>query len=157
MLKLKVKRKGGASLDAALKKLEQVSKKPNLVKVGIPDSSINYPDGTNLLMVAAVNEFGSLDGRIPERSYLRSTMINKRDVFKKFWRKYGADYLTGKIPPRDILELLGQLAQAEVQRQIRAIDDPPNALSTIEQKGSSKPLIDSGLLIQSIRYQVNEK
>lgn len=156
MLKAKVRKKGGAKLQRELDKLHALSKQPSQVKVGLPAGSMNYPDGTNLIMVAVVNEFGSVDGRIPERSFLRSTVVTKRDVFKKFWRSNRAkNLLTGKADAKPLLELLGQLAQAEVQKTILEVSEPPNAPATIAAKGSSNPLNDTGVLRQSIRYEVD--
>lgn len=157
MIKLKVRLKGGRKLDREIKKLSHLSKQPQEVKVGLPAGSMNYPDGTNLIMVGAVNEFGTADGRIPERSFLRSTVINKRQVFRQFWRSDKArELLVGQEDARILLDFLGQLAQAEVQKAIVEISEPPNAQATIGHKGSSNPLVDTGLLRQSIRYEVDK-
>lgn len=157
MLKAKVKKSGGSKLQKELDKLTRISKQPQQVKVGVPAGGMDYPDGTKLVMVAAVNEFGSVDGRVPERSFLRSTVVNKRNVFRKFWRSQKAkQLLTGETNPNTILEILGQLAQAEVQKAIVEISEPANSEDTIAQKGSSNPLVDTGLLRQSIRYEVDK-
>jgi len=39
---------------------------------------------------------------------------------------------------------VGLLAQSQVRAKITAIKSPPNAQSTIDKKGSSNPLIDTG-------------
>lgn len=157
MLKAKIKKRGGSKIQREIDKLTKISRQPQQVKVGIPAGGLNYPDGTSLVMVAAVNEFGSFDGRIPERSYLRSTVVNKRDVFRAFWRADKAkEILTVEEDANTVLDLLGQLAQAEVQKTIVDIREPPNAPETIERKGSSNPLVDEGLLRQSIRYEVDK-
>ena len=156
MLKAKVRKKGGGKIQKELNELLRISKQPQQVKVGIPAESITYPDGTDLTMVAAVNEFGSLDGRIPERSYLRSTLVEKANKFRAFWRRKNAkEILLGETTPTAVLNILGQIAQAEVQKKIVALAEPPNAESTVERKGSSNPLVDTGLLRQSIRYEVD--
>lgn len=157
MLKAKVKKRGGSKLQRELDKLTRISNQPQQVKVGVPSGAMNYPDGTDLVMVAAVNEFGSIDGHIPERSYLRSTVVEKADTFRGFWRRKNAKgILTGEVTADHVLDLLGQLAQAEVQRKIVSITEPPNSQATIEEKGSSNPLVDEGLLRQSIRYEVDK-
>lgn len=46
------------------------------VEVGVPEDSGQYEDGANQVLVASANEFGT--DTIPERSYLRSTMDEKR-------------------------------------------------------------------------------
>ena len=50
------------SPNKAIKKLEEIAKQmkgDNLVKVGLPKGSNNYPDGTSVIMVGNVHEFGS--------------------------------------------------------------------------------------------------
>lgn len=110
--------------------------------------------GADLVKYAAVNEFGSEDGHVPERSFLRSTVRNN-------WRKYAA--LLGKAGQRLILDgedvdvafgRVGIVVVADVQRTIRGRVPPPNAPSTIARKGSSTPLVDTGRLRQSIDHEV---
>lgn len=157
MLRLNVGLEGGDNLQRALDDLAKLSKEPSQVKVGIPDGALRYPEGVALLLVAAVQEFGSTDGRIPERSYLRATVVKEAEKFRKFWRSdHARDLLMGEGNADLILNLLGQLAQAEVQKTIIKIKEPPNAPATIAAKGSSNPLVDTGLLRQSIRYVVDD-
>lgn len=51
------------------------------------------------------------------------------------------------------LERVGVVAVANVQRYMIELRTPPNAASTIRQKGSSNPLVDSGALVQSVTSQ----
>ena len=48
--------------------------------------------------------------------------------------------------------ILGESAQADVQQKITDLREPPNAASTIAQKGSSNPLIDSRAMVQNVRW-----
>lgn len=130
---------------------------PTRVKVGLPAGSANYPDGTSVFLVGAVHEFGSEDGRIPERSFLRGTMRAKQreldaiaeTVAKKVTRS-GGTFEQG-------LNMLGSVLAAAIQEAIADGIPPPNAPSTIARKGSSKPLIDTGHLRQSITWKVVKK
>lgn len=158
MLKAKVKKKGLTKLDKEIEKFAKLAKGPDEVKVGVPQSGPNYPDGTSLVMVAAVNEFGSLELNIPERSFLRWTVVNKRKTFSRFWNAQVAEeLLKGELKPQTALRLLGQLAQKEVQKRIVSLREPPNSDETIERKGSSNPLVDEGLLRQSIRFEIGKR
>lgn len=49
-------------------------------------------------------------------------------------------------------ERIGRQAQARVRRAIRAGDFAPNSPITVILKGSSKPLVDTGALFQSITF-----
>ena len=114
-------------------------------------------DGQSLALVAAANEFGTADGRIPERSFLRSTVEENR-------RRYG-DILRDSVIKVAVLGVstvdrelnrLGARAAGDVQEKIRSIDTPPNAPSTIARKGTDNPLIETGRLRQSIDWEVEE-
>ena len=50
-----------------------------------------------------------------------------------------------------IYEQLALVAQGDVQLNIARGNWAPNAKSTIKQKGSSKPLIDTGKMRQSVK------
>ncbi len=153
----KTKIKGGKKIEKALKELEKIGNAPNKVLVGLPNDALPYPDGTSVIMVGTVNEFGSADGRIPERSFLRSGLERNQQMFLNFWkRKFAKAILTGEIKPAKALALLGQLAQDAIQQQIVAIKTPANKQATISEKGSSNPLIDTGHMRQSIRWQIKK-
>ncbi|MEF2551313.1 hypothetical protein VQ042_08035 [Aurantimonas sp. A2-1-M11] len=55
-----------------------------------------------------------------------------------------------------ILSRLGILAQGHVQQEITALRSPPNAPSTIRQKGSSNPLIHTGAMRAAVTFQLGE-
>lgn len=157
MLKVTAKSKNRTiNLEKKLKAFSELMKAPSKVRVGIPDNSITYPDGTPLLLVAATQEFGNSDLGIPERSFLRTTVVeNKKDV-KMFWQKEAKRLLMGNTSSEKSLDILGQMIEGKVKQKIIDLKTPPNAPSTIRKKGSSNPLISSALLLGSIRYKVDK-
>lgn len=157
MLKAKASVKKDNTLRHRINELQQIARAPNKVYVGLPADSISYPDGTDLIMVAATNEFGSLNGNIPERSFIRSTVAERKKEYVDFWRGGTAKkLLKAEDSPKKALELLGQLYESYIKEKIVDISEPPNTEQTIARKGSSSPLEDIGLLKQSIRYEVSE-
>lgn len=137
----------------ALLKLEKMIKNlkgPDLVKVGLPKGSNDYPDGTSVIMVGAVHEFGSHARNIPQRSFLRSTVQEKRRPYKKLFAKLGGAILLGKMTPEKALNLLGLQAQSDVRQKITDIQDPPL------KHRDGNPLIDTGHLRQSITFEVSD-
>ncbi|BCQ68236.1 hypothetical protein PEQA60_22260 [Pseudomonas sp. Eqa60] len=54
-----------------------------------------------------------------------------------------------------ILEAVGVVAEAAVKVYMTELRTPPNAASTIRQKGSSNPLIDTGAMRQSVTHKVS--
>ncbi|MFN3506212.1 MAG: hypothetical protein ACK4ZU_01965 [Allorhizobium sp.] len=65
----------------------------------------------------------------------------------------------GKDPAKVMLQVLRKLgikAQGDIQEEITSLQSPPNAPSTIAQKGSSNPLIETGELRASVAFKVKE-
>lgn len=103
--------------------------------------------------LALVHEFGA--DRVPERSFIRAAFdANRERYIEQFKTLIGAVY-DRKLTLRRALGLLGQQASSDMRNKIRAGIPPPNAEATIARKGSSKPLIDSGQLINSVSYEVD--
>jgi len=131
----------------------------DLQTLGVPTVAVGVrggqttPDGTDLVTIAAANEFGTADGHVPERSFLRSTADEQRPKYATMLGKAIDAVLDGDSPD-PALHRLGAVAVGDVQRKMRAIKQPPNAPSTVAQKGADNPLIDTGRLRQSIEYEI---
>jgi len=137
----------------AKKRLDKIDKAlngPGNVKVGLPKGSNNYPDGTSVIMVGLVQEFGSPVRNIPERSYLRSTVAGNKRKYKALMRKLAKQISEGKMTLNKALNILGLQVQSDVQDKITSISSP--ALKNRE----GNPLVDTGHLRQSITYQVED-
>lgn len=121
------------------------------VKIGI-QAGEDEQDGTDLLDIAIYNEFGT--DTIPSRPFMRQTADKQVENAGKVGERYLSMVITGTLTPIDAYKRLGEWYQG-VQRQA-VITGPwtPNAPSTIKRKGSSKPLIDTGKMVNAIRYEV---
>lgn len=118
----------------------------------------------SVVEIGTVHEFGTEDGRIPERSFLRLTLKKKAGTYRAALRRALADAAGAVVGGesaavaslRQSFEVLGLRVTRDVQQTIR--DGGPGwpALSpvTVARKGSSSPLIDTGQLRQSIRHAV---
>lgn len=112
-------------------------------------------DSLNLAGIAAVNEFGSEDGHVPERSFLRSTFDAGKDRYAGVIDQALGRVADGTSDIEKELGLLGLGVAADVQRTITSDLPPPNAASTIRRKrGSTGTLRDSGRLHASIDSEV---
>ena len=107
--------------------------------------------------VAFWNEFGTED--IPPRPFLLPTLRKNRAKYSKLMALAVKNALTNGAPLD--LTLLGVEAAADVQDAIYQLQDPENAESTKKKKrrtgdpnGAVKPLIDTGRLVQSIKFAV---
>jgi hypothetical protein len=120
------------------------------------------PKALSLVQIAAINEFGG--GNVPERSYLRSTFDEKARVYRRRLTRgleqavdaaivrNGKGTMTATL--ERALQTLGTQVARDVQMKVRDLRDPPNAAITIERKGSSNPLVDTGRLRGSIDWEI---
>lgn len=120
------------------------------VTVNEHGKTIATPD---LAQIAAWQEFGTEDGHVPERSFLRSTMDENRARYANL-QEVAVGRMVDGLSPRIAYGAIGLVATADVRRKIRAGVDPANAASTIEAKGSSTPLVDTGALYDAIGFQI---
>lgn len=125
------------------------------ISVGIQgeDADDTYPNGATLVEVATANEFGT--DTIPQRSFIRSTFDEKRSDLAEFQRAQIAKVADGKITAEVANERIGLWAASQVQAKIGSNIPPPNAQSTIDRKGSSATLIDTGAMRQAITHEVH--
>lgn len=115
--------------------------------VGIPseaDEPVEDGDEFNLASLAAVLEFGN--ERIPSRPFLRQTLAENKE---KYTALFSQLFKQG-VEISQIYEQIALMAQGDVQLNIDEGNWIANAQSTIKRKKSSKPLIDIGILRQSI-------
>jgi hypothetical protein len=129
------------------------------VLVGVrEEAGAEVVDGSDLTIagLATIHEFGAETpfASIPERSFLRSTLDENRDRYLDEVARGVGDTIDGKTTGARVLERVGARAAGDVKRKIIDLSDPENAPSTIEQKGSSNPLVDTGRLAQSIDHEV---
>lgn len=122
-----------------------------------------HPKGgkETIVDIAIRNEFGSPGGKIPERSFVRSTVDANTPKYKtgirRAFRKMIEDAIArGDVDPKNAkaLERLGLQVVGDMKRAISAGIPPPNAPSTIRAKGSDTPLIESGRTRQAISHEV---
>ena len=110
--------------------------------------SAKYPSGEYVAQVARYNEFGTLN--IPMRPFFRNA-INKN--IKK-WYATLQNCINQNATPSKALSIVGEVARADIIQSITDLRTPPNAESTIKQKKSTNPLIDTGLMRRSVTYKV---
>lgn len=124
---------------------------------------VKHADGTEtkgatLVEVAMWNEFGTEN--IPARPFLRGWIDGHTKEITEHAKKLLVKVITGKLKREQALEQLGQWMVGQVQLAIAKGGDPPfapNAQTTITRKGSSKPLIATGVMRGAVSYKVVDK
>lgn len=119
------------------------------LEVGIRqrEGSVQYPgEDVTLATVGAFHEVGL---GVPQRSFLRSTLLQNLTEYQRGFVK-----ALRHREPRTKLQLLGFKIVADIQSRIRSNIPPELSRLTVSKKGSSTALIDTGRLIQSITSAV---
>jgi len=145
------------NLDKIKATLDRVPEEFNglVAQVGLP-SGINYEDGTPVAQVAAIQEFGAPAKKIPPRPFIRPTVAEQKEQWTKIIAKSIPKVVEDKMTAFDVLDLVGRVAAADIQTKISSIYSPPLSPITIKRKGSSKPLIETGLMLASVSNAVNK-
>jgi hypothetical protein len=149
---MSVKVSGGTKIASRVAELKRKFRDAPTVLVGVPKSAGNYEDGVHIATIAATNEFGSADGRIPERPAIRDGVEDSKPQIINLYNKMMPDVIDKDLDIRTIQSLVGELVVGNIVKKISEGVAPANAPSTIKAKGSSTPLIDTGTYRQSISY-----
>lgn len=144
----------GIRIKRLIKQLEKFE-----VDVGFNENSGSYPaeegeESITVADVAAWNEFGT--ERAPSRPFMRQTIKDNKTKITNHANKALKAAINGG-GAQELLNSIGSFTKGQMQKEIRNGDWEPNAPSTIARKGSSKPLIDTGRMRQSIVYVIKEK
>lgn len=149
MNKLKTKKK--FDFQKKITSLKNVS-----IKVGFPsekaETESTDQEGVSALFKATVNNFGL---GVPKRPFMNIAFAKNKKKYKKIVIKQLSKVEVLDYKP--FLNKLGIVAQQDVQREITALRSPANNPATIQAKGSSNPLIDTGHMLQSVTYIVKAK
>lgn len=175
--------KGWKALQARLRPLVKGPR----AEVGVvgPKASEKHP-GTKVTMaeLAATHEYGSPKNRIPERSFIRSTI--EASNYTDFLRPLLKQLLEWKITVKKILTEWGKLAANDIKERLLkgAPLSPPLSKRTIEERKKraqeraksgekpgklrdtggrflslknvgTRPLVDQGYLVAAIGYEVS--
>ncbi len=126
------------------------------IKVGFQDSSVDE-EGTPIVQIAIWNEFGTDD--IPARPFLtRAIDLNQKKIGDRYEIEIDK-VIAGK---QDALRAAKRLGIYGVQLVKESIRKSPswaeeNADATKDKKGSSKPLVDTGEMLNSVTWIIEEK
>jgi len=136
-----------------LEKLLRETQRQSHVAVGILQDE-PHDEHFSMVDLAMVHEYGSRDGRIPARSFIRSTCDAKRKEHLELIRTLQEKILLGRLTTKQALTQLGEVVAKDMVQTINEGIEPALLEETIRRKKSSKPLIDTGRLKGSITHEV---
>lgn len=90
---------------------------------------------------------------IPERSFLRTGHDVHADKVLKIASLALSQVIDGKMSIDKWLDMFGEMYATKIKTYIRDLSSPPNHPFTIDNKGSSNPLVSTGNLIESITWK----
>ncbi|MGJ0637428.1 hypothetical protein [Xenorhabdus bovienii] len=141
---------------------DELSKKQ--VKIGFFSQS-QYPDGTPIAYVAAIQELGYPEGGIPPRPFMRPAMSENQSKYSGLMARAAQAAIKGNISVSDGLTQVGSVAAGDIKLAISAVTTPPLKDSTIttragrhsKGKATNKPLVDTGQMLQAVAFAVEDK
>lgn len=129
--------------------------------VGIPstaprpvDKKTKKPLAINMASLALIHERGSAANHIPARPFMKQTRQRAEGRFARLLRRLYKQVVNGKVSPFNGLSKLGTDYEGEMKNTFTVGQFVPNKPATIKRKESSRPLIDTGHLRQSITSKV---
>lgn len=129
--------------------------KPHRERVTGSKGKARFTTGkANLATIAAVHEFGSPARNIPERPFLRQGIRRTMPRISQVCRARLRDVANGSRAAESVFHAAGVVSVGGIKREFLIGNFAPNSPRTIARKGSSRPLIDTGQLRQSIAYTV---
>ncbi len=131
--------------DKLLKQLQSLFNKEIIV-------GLHGDVGGDVLSRGIYNEFGTKN--IPERSFIRAGYDSEKKNIINDAEKLTRKVVAMEIKPNAAANLLGDATKGRIQEFAIDLRNPPNAQNTIDKKGSSNPLVDTGQMIGAIDYKV---
>ncbi|OIN06158.1 hypothetical protein BFS86_19425 [Shewanella algae] len=141
---------GGNKLEAALAEIAKRVTQASSVDIGLLDGA-TYPDGTSIPMVAAIQEFGAPARNIPPRPFFRNMIAAKSPEWPE---AVGELLISNDYDASKTLGQTGAAIKGQLQQSIADFNGVPLSEATIAKKGSSKQLIDTGVMINSVDFEV---
>lgn len=141
-----------------------IGMKPVTVRVGILEKdggAAHGDDDATLIAVAAWNHFGVLakngEGwHIPPRPFITDFVDKHEAEIRQKLVVLMQSVVKGERTREQALDAIGAWCAGQIQQEVADGVPPPNAASTVREKGSSTPLVDTGQLRSSISFDVVE-
>ncbi|WP_313449686.1 hypothetical protein [Atlantibacter hermannii] len=143
---------GGDALERNLAEMAEKLGEGKVLRVGFLENA-TYPDGQQVAMVAAANEFGNPANNQPPRPFFRNMIADNKDTWPD---DIGRIAQATDFDGEQTLGLMGEHIKGQLQQSIRELMEPPLSPVTIEKKGFDKPLIGTGHMLNSVDYDIRD-
>ncbi len=128
------------------------------INIGFFEGSNYVPENDNL-PVAAVAQYNEEGIGVPMRSFIRSGfMLNfNTQMYHGHFRVMMQQIAEGKSTFIKEYSKLGPIFKSDMQEVIQEWDTPPNSFKTIAEKGRDDPLVDTGVMHDSVSWRLGSK
>lgn len=147
---------------------ENYARRASFVKIGLLGTDADEErgdDGLTQAEIGAIHEYGSADGKIPQRSWIGSTFDEQREKLVTMAQELIGYVVDGKMPIEKALGILGLKLATEIKKKVTtgAPIPPPNAPAYAKQKEEKtrkgathgvRTLIDTGRMIASVTWAI---
>lgn len=142
---------GKAKIERELKAAKKI-----VALVGIPSDAKRHEDNPyiGLAQIAYIMEKGSAVNNIPARPFMQQTRQRNEKRMMGLSRRLLKALSNGSTTAMDAIKKLGASYEGAMKRIFIEGSFAPDAPATVRRKKSSRPLIDTSLLRQSIKFKV---
>lgn len=118
-------------------------------KIKVTDKMRAYLHGQGLHLKGSTEHI-----TIPERAFLRNGYDGSKEEVLGNTEAVLREVLAGDIPPELLLRQVGEWMASHIRDYAVGFDSPPNHPFTVDRKGSSNPLVDTGDMVNAVSYEV---
>lgn len=153
MKPFRIKRKNPKAIEDLIENTVRLAHKK--VEIGFPNADEMHDEaGMTIKKLAAIHEFGTIDGKIPARPFIQPTMDQNRDKYRKMLFKSAGPLLLRRTSIENVLKTIGKQGVEDMQNLILKNDFTPIADMTAAKKGHTMALLDTHQMYDAIDYEV---
>ncbi|MEG1232271.1 MAG: hypothetical protein RSE18_00420 [Acinetobacter sp.] len=152
-----IRKEYNGGLKGFLERFREIGKPK--VYIGVPASKngIHKDSKINMATLLAIHALGLPSRGIPQRDPLRPPLIANAQRYTDLLALGLKNALSDGTDPKLVYEKIGIVATNDVKDYFITGNFKALSEKTIKAKGSSKPLLDTGELRNSISYEVRQK
>lgn len=142
---------GGNKLRAHFRHMRANMAEAKSVEIGFFPEDIHPKNHIPVAAVAFANEYGVPEQNIPARPFMRSAIA----INQPQWNvAFNSALKAVQYHAMPAMEGMGALIQMQIRNSIETWTSPMNAPFTIAMKGFNDPLMETGYMLDHVKYKV---
>jgi hypothetical protein len=145
--------RGGDKIKRWLAAMGNKVSRNEVLQVGFMENA-TYENGTQVALVAVVQDFGAPSRGIPPRPFFRNAIANGKGT----WPGVAKQLLKANdFDARKAFTALGVVIEGDIKASILGDGFIPLKPATIKRKGFDRQLVDTGHMLSSVTSRIVEK